>query len=108
MNTKTKTINVNDYNKSNVILRGVAIGVIILVVFLSFPSYCNGHSHEHDEHDHHHHHDVEEPANFKWTREANEAYVDEHHSHEGHAHHSHDHHTKGEKTIKTPRKQGLS
>lgn len=93
MGTKEKTAkNVADHETSN-LLRSLAIGVIILIVFLSLPNFCTGHSHDHDDHHHHHEHD-NEPASFKWSRQANEGFEErvqhEPHSH-GHDHHHHAH-----------------
>lgn len=75
------------------LLRSIAIGVIVAIVLLSFPSGCQGHSH--DDHDHHHHHHQhEEPANFRWSRQANEMYeADGDHLRRDHPDHArgHDH-----------------
>lgn len=83
--SKERTLTVPEYEK-NKILRRAAIGLAFLIVFLSLPSLCFGHGPGHD-HDHHHH---EEPASFKWSRQANEVYEEEVHHHHHH-HHSHEH-----------------
>lgn len=84
--------------KFSTLLRNIAIAVIVLLVFLSLPGFCRSHQgHGHDE----------EPASFKWSREANQAF-DSHaevadpprpgvkcnhgHDHHEHGHHDHDHH----------------
>lgn len=100
---KSKLRNVSDH-ESNQFWRTIAIGAFVLIAFLSLPQLCSadcGHSHGHHHHDHdHHHHHHEEPASFKWTKQANEAYEDDshhhHHHHHGeephdHGHHSHSH-----------------
>ncbi|RZF42171.1 hypothetical protein LSTR_LSTR004320 [Laodelphax striatellus] len=43
--------------------RGLAIGLILLLIFLDFPSLCAGHSHSHS-------HDHADPS-FKYSKEAN-------------------------------------
>lgn len=83
---------------SSSLLKYIAIGAIAAIVFLSLPGFCLGH-------DGHHHHD--EPASFKWSREANEGFAEEgepavevakpagvkcNHGHEGGHHHHHHHH----------------
>lgn len=103
MTGQNKAKTVSDH-ESNQLLRSIAIGAIIFIVFLSLPKLCSadcGHSHEHHHHDHDHghhhddhdhgHHHHEEPASFKWSRQANEAYEDEH-NHQGHHGHQHHHH----------------
>lgn len=117
---------VNDYQKSN-ILRNLAIGIVILIVFLSLPGFCVGdcgHSHNNHVNDphHHHHHDdyVEEPASYKWSKQANEGVNsaedssashehDHHHHHEDEHIHHHDHsheHKHEQTTQKTKSVQG--
>lgn len=109
MGEKTKLKNVSDH-ETNQFWRMVAIGAIILILFLSLPPLCSadcGHSHDspdhhhhhHDhDHDHGHHHHHEEPASFKWSKQANEVYEEEEvhshhdHHHDHHDHHDHDHH----------------
>lgn len=87
-----KEIRVDDH-KNNTFLRNVAIGVILLLVFLTLPNLCGAHG------DHGHSHD--EPAGFKYSREANEQFLKEQHdhhaAHHGHAHggHGHDDHHHG-------------
>lgn len=97
-------------HESNHLLRSLAIGAIILIVFLSLPHFCSaecGHSHDH--HDHHHHHDHDhdhdhghhdEPASFKWTKKANEIYEEEQHHHHDSHHHSHSHGSHGHEAPK--------
>lgn len=91
MGDKQKIKNLSDH-ESNAFWRSIAIGAIILIVFLSLPhlcSACDGHDHHHHGHDHHHHHH-EEPASFKWSKQANEAYEDhQHHHHHHHGEHDH-------------------
>lgn len=88
--------------KFSTILRNIALGVIVLLVFMSLPGLCRSHQG-------HHHHD-DEPASFKWSRQANEdfdtdavapapgvkcnhGHDHDHHDHHGHDHqHGHDHH----------------
>jgi len=88
--------------------------ILVLGILLSLPSVCghghdHGHGHAHDHghghaHDHGHghaHHAQEEPPSFKWSRQANEHYVEQENVQEkenghGHAHdhghgHAHDH-----------------
>lgn len=103
MGEKTKLKNVSDH-ETNQFWRMVAIGAIILIVFLSLPPLCSAHSHDspdhhhhhdHDhDHDHGHHHHHEEPASFKWSKQANVVYEEEEgvHSHNDHHHDHHDHH----------------
>jgi len=107
---KTKIDKVTDYERNN-FLRNIAIGITILIVFLSLPGFCWGdctggcgqsHDHHHINHIHDHiHHDeyVEEPPSFKWTRAANEGFDSEedishehHHHDDGHQHHHQHHH----------------
>ncbi|XP_022198072.2 protein catecholamines up [Nilaparvata lugens] len=45
--------------------RALAIGIILLLIFLDFPPLCSGHSHSHS-----HSHDHADPA-FKYSKEAN-------------------------------------
>lgn len=78
------------------LVRNVAIALILLIVFFCFPNFVSGdcgHDHSHD--NGHHHEHIEEPANFKWTREANEGHSHSHHEpeHEHEHHHEHKHHT---------------
>ncbi|XP_068248410.1 protein catecholamines up-like [Palaemon carinicauda] len=65
--------------------------VFVVCIFLSLPLVCghghshdhHGHSHDHHGHGHHHHghshdgHVHEEPPAFKWSKQANEPYVEE-------------------------------
>lgn len=104
MGDSNKLENVSDH-ESNQFLRLIAIVAVVLIIFLSLPPLVTGdcghshHSHDHQHgHDHDHHH--EEPANFKWTKQANEAYEDHHHhNHDEHGHsHGQEH---AEKTTKT-------
>ncbi|XP_031623211.1 protein catecholamines up [Contarinia nasturtii] len=110
MSDKHKIKNVSDH-KPNTFWRSVAIGAIILIVFLSFPHLCSAHSH--DDHHHHHHHDHdhhhhEEPPSFKWSQEANAAYEDHHHHHH-HGEHDHTHnHVHTEKATKSPENDMVS
>ncbi|XP_053697433.1 protein catecholamines up [Sabethes cyaneus] len=79
----------------------IALGLFLVMLWLSFPTLCDGHGHfdDHDHHDHHHHHHDENPS-FKYSKQANEMYQEDHVHHEqhqnGHGHHhdhSHGHHT---------------
>lgn len=91
MGRPDETTCVNSMTKKR-LLRSIAIGLIVAIVLLSLPYGCQGHSH-HD-HDHHHHHHEEEPANFRWSRQANEMYeADGDHVRIDHADHArgHDH-----------------
>uniref|UniRef100_A0A182SNQ2 Zinc transporter n=1 Tax=Anopheles maculatus TaxID=74869 RepID=A0A182SNQ2_9DIPT len=83
----------------------IALGLFLVIMFLSFPTLCgahgqHAHDHDHDlhEHDHHHHH---ESPSFKYSKHANEVYEEEpvavphHHHHHHHGeddHHDHHHH----------------
>lgn len=84
-----KPISIN--KSTHQLWRNVAIGIIVVIVFLSLPNYCSGDC----EHDHHHH--VNEPASFKWSQQANEHH---HEESENFGHHHHHHKTlKGIKII---------
>ncbi|KAG4073960.1 hypothetical protein HA402_014165 [Bradysia odoriphaga] len=86
-------VNVND-SKRNTFFRNLAIVVIVFVVFFTLPSLCGAHGN-------HHGHSHDEPASFKYSKQANEELIkDEHHhdhghghshGHDGHSHDSHDH-----------------
>ncbi|XP_062548512.1 protein catecholamines up [Armigeres subalbatus] len=65
----------------------IALGLFLVILWLSFPTLCSGH-YEHDHH-HDHHHGHDENPSFKYSRQANEIYQDESHDH--HHHHDHDH-----------------
>lgn len=88
-------VNVNDA-KRKTFFRNLAVVIIVFVVFFTLPSLCGAHEHDHD-HDHHgHSHD--QPASFKYSKQANEQLLrEEHHDHHGHDHvhghhdHGHDH-----------------
>jgi len=94
---KLSSPNVVSDRKSTSLLIYIAFGVIAAIVFLSLPGFCSGHEG---------HHHPDEPASFKWSREANEAFAaDEapavdvakpavkcNHGHEGGHHHHHHHH----------------
>lgn len=85
-NNKIK--NVSDHNSTQ-FWRSVAIGAIILIMFLSLPHLCAAdcsHSHHPHDHDHHHH---KEPASFKWSKEANDVHEDHQHNNHDHQHHHH-------------------
>lgn len=70
-----KPISVNQSTQQ--LWRTVAIGFIVLIVFLSLPNYCSGDC-GHDHHGHHHHgHHHHEPASFKWSQQANEHHHEE-------------------------------
>lgn len=99
--SEKKSKNVFEY-ETNQLLRSIAIGLIVLVLFLSFPSYCTGEcSHGHHDHDDHHHQHPEEPASFKWSREANVDHEQVHsHQEPPHSHDDHHHHHKHEKVTK--------
>lgn len=67
----------------------IALGLFVVMLWLSFPTLCSGHydhDHDHDHHDHHHHHD--QNPSFKYSKQANEMYQEESHDHH---HHDHDH-----------------
>lgn len=49
---KNKLKNISDH-ESNQLLHYLAVGAIILIVFLSLPHFCSGCSHDHG-HDHDH------------------------------------------------------
>lgn len=52
MSGKNKIKNVSD-PETNEFWRYLAIGAIVLIVFLSLPHFCSGQAHDHD-HDHDH------------------------------------------------------
>lgn len=87
---KNIPINVKDHQTVDNFFRNVALGMVVLIVFLSLPNLCTGHDH--------HGHSHDQPASFKYSREANEHFLKEqeqHHHHDEHLHHhedSHDHH----------------
>lgn len=107
MNEKvqSKSISIEQANLIN--WRKLAIGAIIFIVLLSLPKYCSGDcGHSHDD-PHHHHHHVDEPASFKWSKQANEAeHLHDHHhhdhDHQGHEHHHHHPPPAQEKVAKQP------
>lgn len=91
----------------------IALGLFLVMLWMSLPTLAGGHLHEHDhDHDGHHHHD--ENPSFKYSKQANEQYEDDHHHHHHdespgfkytqqaneeaahhhahHDHHDHDHH----------------
>ncbi len=99
-------VNVNDA-KSKTFFRNLAIGIIVLLVFFTLPNLCGAHG-NHDHHGHSH----DEPASFKYSKQANEELLreehDHHHDHDHHGHvhshggHDHSHgHQHGEATTKT-------
>lgn len=81
-------VNVNDAKKTK-FFRNLAVAVIVLVVFFTLPSLCGAHGN-------HHGHSHDEPASFKYSKQANEEILNaEHHhdhDHHEHGHHDHDHH----------------
>ncbi|KAE8739030.1 hypothetical protein FOCC_FOCC015475 [Frankliniella occidentalis] len=53
------------------------LGVLCVLIFLSFPTIVKSHGHSHGDHDHdhhdlHHHHHPDEKPSFKYSRAANE------------------------------------
>lgn len=65
----------------------VALGLFLVMLWMSLPTLAGGHLH--DDHDHHHHHHDESPS-FKYSKQANEMYEEEHlHEHDHHHHHHH-------------------
>ncbi|KAK3915220.1 Protein catecholamines up [Frankliniella fusca] len=60
-------------------LVNICLGVLCVLIFLSFPTIVNSHGHSHGgpDHDHHdlhdHHEHVDEKPSFKYSRAANEA-----------------------------------
>ncbi|XP_055295595.1 protein catecholamines up [Sitodiplosis mosellana] len=109
MSGKNK-INVSDH-ESNQFWRTIAIGACVVIVFLSLPHLVSadcGHSHHGHSHDHHDHHHHEEPASFKWSQQANEAYEDHSHHQHHHEEHSHSHGTHAEKAPKTTQSDWVS
>uniref|UniRef100_A0A182QGW2 Zinc transporter n=1 Tax=Anopheles farauti TaxID=69004 RepID=A0A182QGW2_9DIPT len=84
----------------------IALGLFLVIMFLSFPTLCGAHGHDHlHDHDHDHHHHHESPS-FKYSKQANEMHEAEpmedphhhHHHHHGgdHDHHHHHHHHGGD------------
>ncbi|XP_058814839.1 protein catecholamines up [Topomyia yanbarensis] len=76
----------------------IALGLLLVMLWMSFPTLCDGHGHFDDRDHHHHHHGHDENPSFKYSRQANEMYQEDHHDHlhgsEHHIHHhdhSHDH-----------------
>uniref|UniRef100_A0A336LNN1 CSON009521 protein n=1 Tax=Culicoides sonorensis TaxID=179676 RepID=A0A336LNN1_CULSO len=109
--SKNSRLKVPEQENGINVLKYLALILIIVIVFFSFPELCGAHGshhHHHDEElDHHHHHDEPNPA-FKYSREANQAFESSHdhahahanhdhgHNHEGHDYgHNHDHHGHG-------------
>ncbi|XP_055634434.1 protein catecholamines up isoform X2 [Toxorhynchites rutilus septentrionalis] len=60
----------------------VALAIFLVMLWMSFPTPCGGHDHHHDE-----------SPSFKYSRQANEMYQEQHdeYSHKQHHHHDHDH-----------------
>ncbi|XP_058453800.1 protein catecholamines up-like [Malaya genurostris] len=82
----------------------VALGLLLLMLWMSLPTLCDAHGHfdDHDHdlhhHHHHHHHGHDENPSFKYSRQANEVYREENSDHDHHHGHSHNHiddHAKG-------------
>lgn len=78
----------------------VALAILIILIFFGFPALCGAHGHSHDE-----------PASFKYSKEANEqlkqnADVHSHHEHNHHHHHhgedSHIHASADSSSPQTP------
>ena len=101
--TKKAHVNVNMVKKKR-FLRHIAIALILLIIFLTFPTFCGGHYHDHDHDDHHgHSHGINERPSFKYSQEANKAYEQRYgHSHEQDSQkyiheevHNHDHNGHG-------------
>ncbi|XP_039445697.1 protein catecholamines up [Culex pipiens pallens] len=70
----------------------IALGLFLVMLWMSLPTMAGGHLHEHD-HDHHgHHHHHDESPSFKYSKQANEHYEDEHLHDHHHGHHHHHHH----------------
>ncbi|XP_063973723.1 protein catecholamines up [Diachasmimorpha longicaudata] len=57
----------------------LALAAIVLIIFLDLPVLCQSQAHHHHDHDHHHHHD--EPASFKYSKQANENFEHVKHPH---------------------------
>lgn len=70
-----KTLSDKDKMENHSYKRYLAIGLIVLIVFLSLPNFCGAHGHSDDS------------PSFKYSKQANEQFEDNlvHHSH-GHAH----------------------
>lgn len=105
MTEKQNPKSISNNQSIHLFLRNLAIGLTVLIVFLSLPNYCSGDcGHANHDHEHHHHH-VDEPASFKWSRQANEVHdAGDHHHHPDDSHHHHEHkhhhHSTEEKIIK--------
>lgn len=80
-----KTIHIEDHKNNGTFIRNVAIGLILLMVFLTLPSICaghgshghnhdGGHGHSHNGHGHSHEQHVDAKPSFKYSREVNEQY----------------------------------
>ncbi|KAJ6648364.1 Protein catecholamines up [Pseudolycoriella hygida] len=78
-------VNVKDV-ETKTFFRNLAIVIIVFVVFFTLPSLCGAHGSQHHGHSH------DEPASFKYSRQANEEHHHSHHDHDDHGHvHSHGH-----------------
>lgn len=89
-----KTLSDKDRMENHSYKRYLAIGLIVLIVFLSLPNFCGAHEHSDDS------------PSFKYSKQANEHFEDNlvHQNHDnshGHAHehgkgcnhgHAHEHH----------------
>uniref|UniRef100_A0A1Q3F2B2 Putative zip zinc transporter n=1 Tax=Culex tarsalis TaxID=7177 RepID=A0A1Q3F2B2_CULTA len=66
----------------------IALGLFLVMLWMSLPTLAGGHLHEHDHNHHGHHHHHDENPSFKYSKQANEQYEDDHHH--DHHHHHHD------------------
>lgn len=76
------------------LLRNISIALIVAIVFFCLPKAASadcGHDHGHDHGNGHHHEHIEEPASFKWSREANQEHSHDEHTHKHGQHHQHEH-----------------
>lgn len=83
MGGNKEPVNVNDA-KRKTFFRNCAVAIIVFVVFFTLPSLCGAHGNNHHGHSH------DEPASFKYSKQANEELLREEHHH-GHHHHGHEH-----------------
>lgn len=83
----------------------VALTVFVLIILFDLPVLCRGHDHHHHHHDHDHDHN--EPASFKYSKEANEHLTQPHSHHDHNDDHGHiHHHEPPKKPLLKPEEKG--
>lgn len=75
---KTKLKEKNNWLTNSGLLVKIAIGVLVVLIFLDQPVPCHTHGHSHDE-----------PPSFKYSKQANENFAKSRHSDDHHDHHHH-------------------